>query len=384
MSKAKESQSQALTVQERSDNLALWLRKNAGDMETLMSDMARKVITPERIIRLVATAAQKNEKILTCTRMSIFKAFLTCMELGLEPNTESDQIYLIPLYNSKSNQMELQAWPGYMGLVAIAYRTGEVLSIKAKEVYDEDFFDFDYGTDFISHKPEWRKEDRGEAKAYYVIIKMRNGERDFTVMRRDEVEYVRDQSAKKDKHGNFSPAWVDWFDRMAIKTVVRRGLKLMPQTRELSIALDLSALSEGNVPSNYDFLMNKVELAAKIKDMQQGQLSAPAVPVENAQATEVKEQLKTALGGSKKQASKAAAAAPKPVEEDDGPVVVDTSVGLSEEQEATLLSVLKESEISLGDFLDSFGLSDLSEARATEYEALLEHVAWMNDESIDD
>jgi recombination protein RecT len=52
-------------------------------------------------------------------------------------------------------------------------------------------------------------------------------------MTRAEIEYVRDTYSKKNRKGEFSPAWAKSFDEMAKKTVVRRHAKVLPMSSDL-------------------------------------------------------------------------------------------------------------------------------------------------------
>lgn len=92
------------------------------------------VITPERFTRMVLTALSSTPKLQTCTPQSFLGAMMQAAQLGVEPNTPLGQAYLIPYGNVCQFQL------GYKGLMDLAYRSGEVSSIQAHEVHENDTF----------------------------------------------------------------------------------------------------------------------------------------------------------------------------------------------------------------------------------------------------
>ena len=73
-------------------------------------------------------------------------------QLGVEPNTPLGQAYLIPYRNH--GQLECQFQLGYKGLIDLAYRSGEITSISAHEVCENDDFEYELSLDEkLKHKP---------------------------------------------------------------------------------------------------------------------------------------------------------------------------------------------------------------------------------------
>lgn len=66
-------------------------------------------------------------------------------QLGVEPNTPLGQAYLIPYRNH--GQLECQFQLGYKGLIDLAYRSGEITSISAHEVCENDDFEYELSLD---------------------------------------------------------------------------------------------------------------------------------------------------------------------------------------------------------------------------------------------
>lgn len=126
------------------------------------------VLTPERFTRMALTALTKTPKLGQCSPASFMAAMLEAAQLGLEPNTPLGQAYLIPY--GKSCQFQI----GYKGLIDLAHRSGELKSIEAHEVHENDVFEFEFGlTPKLVHKPAIT--DRGEVIRYYGVYRLVNG-----------------------------------------------------------------------------------------------------------------------------------------------------------------------------------------------------------------
>lgn len=230
--------------------------KSIKDLIVLMKPQIEKalpsVITPERFSRMMLTAISNNKSLQECTAESFLGAMMNAAQLGLEPNTPLGQAYLIPYKNTKRNIMECQFQIGYKGLIDLSHRSGEFASIYAHAVHENDEFSFSLGLDAtLVHKPKLN--DRGKVIAYYAVYKLVNGGYAFEIMSKEDARehaYRYSQSYKK----NFGP-WVDNFDEMAKKTVLKKLLKYAPiktefvrhmaedETVKSSIAEDMSEVN---------------------------------------------------------------------------------------------------------------------------------------------
>ena len=184
------------------------------------------VITPERFERMALTAIAKNSKLAEATPGSFIGAMLQAAQLGLEPNTPLGQAYLIPFYNGKTKQQEVQFQLGYKGLIELAYRSGEIREIYAEAVYPSDTFEYHLGlARDLRHIPAL---DHGSEEPiyYYAVWKLVNGGFGFAVMSMAEVKSHVQRYSEAAKKG-YSP-WQDNFDSMAKKTVIKQALKYAP------------------------------------------------------------------------------------------------------------------------------------------------------------
>lgn len=208
---------------EKKDNSMVGLIRR---MEPQIRKALPSVITPERFTRIVLTALSSNPKLQACTVPSLLGAMMQAAQLGVEPNTPLGQAYLIPYGGVCQFQL------GYKGLIDLAYRSGEVSSIQAHEVHENDTFTYEYGLEpKLRHVPA--QTDRGPVTFYYAVLKLKNGGVGFEVMSRDDVETF---ARKKSKAYNNGP-WKTDFDEMAKKTVLKKVLKYAPLKTEFARAV---------------------------------------------------------------------------------------------------------------------------------------------------
>lgn len=186
-------------------------------MEGEIAKALPSVITPERFTRITLSALSTNTKLQECTPQSFLGAMMTAAQLGMEPNTPLGQAYLIPY--GKQCQFQL----GYKGLIDLAYRSGEVSTIQAHAVYENDEFEYSFGLEpTLRHVPA--KQNRGEPILFYAMFRTKDGGYGFEVM---SIDDIRTHAQKYSKSFGNGP-WQTNFEEMAKKTVLKRVMKYAP------------------------------------------------------------------------------------------------------------------------------------------------------------
>lgn len=232
-------------------------RKAAGgDIAALLTDPKVKAqmalalpkhVTAERLARVALTEVRKNPALARCDQTSFLGALMTCAQLGLEPGGPLGHAYLIPFENRKANRSEVQFIVGYRGMIDLARRSGQIVSIEARPVYEGDKFEVSFGLDSsLHHVPDFDNPNRVQPDKLlfvYAVAKLKDGGVQFDVMSRREVEAVRAQS----RAGTSGP-WVTHFEAMALKTVVRRLFKWLPVSVELAAAIEADERAEIGLP----------------------------------------------------------------------------------------------------------------------------------------
>lgn len=201
-----------------------------------------KHVGADRMLKIALGALRTTPKLMQARTDTLLGAIIQCAQLGLEPNTPLGHAYLIPFENRSKNITEVQIVFGYKGLIDLARRSGQIVSIAAHEVRENDHFEYEYGLDEkLLHRPSIG--ERGNVIAFYAVAKLVGGGYAFEVMSRADVEAIRNESqgwktAVRFKKEASSP-WGAHFVEMGRKTVLRRLFKFLPVSIELSTAAAL-------------------------------------------------------------------------------------------------------------------------------------------------
>ena len=211
-----------------------------------------KSMTPDRLTRIVMTECRKTPALLKCAPESFYGAVLQCAALGLEPGSALGHCYLLPFGNGKdrNGRPNAQLIIGYRGMIDLARRSGQIISLQAWTVHAQDTFNYQLGLEpDIQHVPA-STADRGPVTHVYAVAKLKGGGIQFEVMSRAEIEKVRSTS----KAGNSGP-WASHWDEMAKKTVIRRLFKYLPVSIEAVRAVEIDEKTDrGEATTDQDFL----------------------------------------------------------------------------------------------------------------------------------
>lgn len=246
---------------------------NAPQIEASLAPYAEQIARampnggkPDLIIQAAVFQISMNPALKECTVQSLIGAVLHTSILGLNPAL--GQCHYIPRRNGKTGQVDCQFVIDYKGLIALAYRSGQIRTIYAEVVRRGDVFEFERGTTpRIKHVPDLTDSKSGETYAVYAVVEFATGAREFAMMGKSEVEKRR--QASPSQRGDASGVWFAWGDEMWKKTALRQLLKIVPlsNTTVSAIATDeravnLQDIHAGNVAGTLEIPENSEVLEA--------------------------------------------------------------------------------------------------------------------------
>lgn len=219
-----------------------------------IAKMLPKHLNAERLLKVAQIAATTTPALAKCDVASLVGAIGQCAQMGLEPNTVLGHAYLVPFNTKRKDGNGNERWVnsvqviiGYKGLIDLARRSGQIVSIAAHEVCENDQFDLVYGLDEkLEHRPAMG--ERGAIIGFYAVAKLKDGGYCFEFMSRIQVEQIMRSTQSK---GNYGP-WKDNFSEMGRKTVIRRLAKYLPLSIEFQTAAALDGMADAGKDQNLD------------------------------------------------------------------------------------------------------------------------------------
>jgi recombination protein RecT len=204
-----------------------------GLVKTLVKSLAGSM-SPDQFasvaFRIYRTA---GPTMLEANPTSFVAALVEAAQLGLSPDPNLQECYLIPRWNKTAKQTLVGFQLGYAGMIKLMVRGGAVESIYPEVVYSGDTFRAKGGTDpGIEHEladPEGR-----DVVAAYAIAFQKSGRPITRVVWKTDLDKAAARSGKAD--GTLSSFWRDHFDAMARKTAVRRLYRFVPHSSAASEA----------------------------------------------------------------------------------------------------------------------------------------------------
>lgn len=182
-------------------------------------------IPPERFKRVVLRAVQKDPNLLNADRASLFMSAMDAANDGLLPDGREAAFVV---FNTKQGR-KVQYMPMIFGILKKVRNSGELKSIAVRVVYGGDQFRYwiDESGEHI-HYEAADNPDKSMFRRAFAIALTKDDGRYIEVMDAEDIEKVRNVSRAK---GN--GPWVDWWEEMAKKTVLRRLAKRLPMSTDL-------------------------------------------------------------------------------------------------------------------------------------------------------
>lgn len=191
--------------------------------EKRISNVLPDNIKIDRFKSTVMMAVQRNPKLSECDIQSLMKACQLAAADGLL--VDGRESALVPF------KKDVTYIPMVSGLLKKLRQSGDLKSISANVVYENDKFEYwmDEEGPHISHKPNLL--DRGEMALAYAVAILKDGGVQIEVMTKQDILKVKSAS----KTGQYpSGPWTQHPAEMWKKTVLRRICKYLPSSSELS------------------------------------------------------------------------------------------------------------------------------------------------------
>ncbi|SEA53117.1 recombination protein RecT [Thalassobacillus cyri] len=247
------------------NTIQAYLKKMGPEFERALP----KHMDADRLGRIALTTIRQNPKLLECSIPSLMGAVMQAAQLGLEPGLIG-HCYLVPFWNGKMKQTDVQFIIGYKGMIDLARRSGHIESIYAHTVHENDEFEYELGLHpKLVHKPATG--ERGEMTFVYAVAHFKDGGYQFEVFSANDVEKVKSRS----KAGANGP-WKTDYEEMAKKTVIRRMFKYLP----ISVEVQQQASQDETVRKDV------TEEAQSIHDQDYIDMQVPASEEDNNQEKE--------------------------------------------------------------------------------------------------
>ncbi|WP_127524636.1 recombinase RecT [Mesorhizobium sp. Z1-4] len=186
-------------------------------------------IPMERFKRVVLRAVQKDPNLLNADRVSLLSAAMDAANDGLLPDGREGAMVV---YNTKQGNgwiKKVQWMPMIFGILKKVRNSGELKALSVRIVYGGDQFRhwIDENGEHL-HYEAADNPDKSIFRRAFAQALTNSGGVYLEVMDAEDIEKVRNVSRAKDKG-----PWVDWFEEMAKKTVLRRLAKRLPMSTDL-------------------------------------------------------------------------------------------------------------------------------------------------------
>ncbi len=231
---------------------------------------------PERFIRTAILAVSKSPDLLACSQASIVRSIVEAAELGLEPTGSLSRAWLVPFHDKDKPRPEAQLIIGYQGLADLMRDTGRIRQVWAEVVYEGDEFAYELGMHpVLRHVPAHQTEDPTKITYAYACARFADGEVQFHVMSKAQVDAIRARSRAKN-----APAWMYSYAQMARKSALRQLANYVPLSTKAQGAIERDDEREFSVPVAAPVPKGsslREQLAAKAAEVSAAPQQAPAV-----------------------------------------------------------------------------------------------------------
>lgn len=180
--------------------------------------------------------------------MTIIASALKAATMDLPIDKNLGYAYVVPFNRSEKvgnkwvKHNEAQFILGYKGYIQLAQRSGQYKALNALAIYDGQLIDWNPLTEEFSF--DYKAKVSDEVIGYVGFFELLNGFKKTVYWTKQEIESHRIKNAKGYDKDKLSGAWVDNYDSMAIKTVLRN---LLSKWGLLSVEMQTAITSDEKV-----------------------------------------------------------------------------------------------------------------------------------------
>lgn len=215
------------------DNLKSFL--SSEQMKAQIKAALPSHVPVEKFVRILLTALSNNPMLMDADRNSLLVACMKCAQDGLLP--DGREAALVTFKNNSKGIVEVQYLPMYEGILKKLRNSGELASIFAEVIYQNDVFEewVDEQGHHFKFNPN-RFEDRGQVKGAFAVGKTKNGAVYIEIMSEKQIQAVKKVS--RSANSSYSPWAGEFADEMRKKSVIRRLAKRMPKSTDIEQTLE--------------------------------------------------------------------------------------------------------------------------------------------------
>jgi len=180
--------------------------------------------------------------------MTIIASALKAATMDLPIDKNLGYAYVVPFnrYEKKGKNWithnEAQFILGYKGYIQLAQRSGQYKALNALAIYEGQLIDWNPLTEEFTFDYKGKVSD--EVIGYVGFFELLNGFKKTVYWTKQEIESHRIKNSKNKDKEKLSGAWVDNYDSMAIKTVLRN---LLSKWGLLSVEMQTAITSDEKV-----------------------------------------------------------------------------------------------------------------------------------------
>jgi recombination protein RecT len=181
-----------------------------------MSQEAKQRFCGSLVTRLTA-----NPRLKECTKASLLSAALLGEMLGLSPSQVLGHYYIVP-FKSRDRGVQATFQLGYKGYIQLAVKTGQYKRLNAIVVKQGELVKYDPVEETIELNliEDSVKREGADSIGYYAFFELTCGFKKAMYWTKEKVH----AHAKRysESYRRQQPFWVETFDDMALKTVIRQ------------------------------------------------------------------------------------------------------------------------------------------------------------------